>query len=200
MPSNRQPLSKELKRALKKLPTREKDRLLLRLLPTNPDLVRKLEFKLLEDSATQERRAALDETIAAQAREFVHRYASPTYLLRDYRTVSTEITRHRKATRDKLGEVELTLLLFNSTLPELVEELSAPIPDLGKTLHKYVIQRTVKLLKLLTVLSPEERLTQQPALIELGEVMSEIPNLREAASRLNFDINWLLSGEWPTEL
>ena len=197
---NRQPLSKELKRAVKRLPAREKDRLLLRLLPSNPDLVRKLEFKLLEDSATQERRATLHETIAAQAREFVHRYASPTYLLRDYRTVSAEITRHRKATRDKLGEVELTLLLFNATLPELVEELSAPIPNLGHSLHKYIIQRTVKLLNILNDLSPEERLTQQPALIELGEVMSEIPNLREAASRLNFDINWLLSGEWPADL
>ena len=199
MPTRR-PLSRALRRAIAKLPAKEKDRLIFRLLPGNPDMVGKLTFQLLADTTMREARAEMRRQVGQQAEELLHRYASPQFLLREYRAVSAEIAQYRKRTRDKVGEVELTLLLWNTTLPNLLEELTAPIPKLGNTLFKYILQRAVKLLRTLSKVTAEERLEQTPALIELGETIYQIPNLREMATRTGFDVNWLLSGEWPQDL
>ena len=199
--SRRIPLSRPLKRALANLPAREKDRLLNRLLPQHPDLVKQLEFKLLEQGdAREDRRAELRVAIEQQAGELFHRFTSPAYLVREFRQLSGLITEHVKTTQDKEGEVELNLALFNAVLPDLTEELSTPIPNWTTALDKYVINRTFKLLRQLSKLDGEARLRQQLGLLTLGEAIYDIPSLRQKASEAGLDVNWLLSGQWPADL
>ena len=197
----RRPLSKEFKRALAGLPAREKNRLLYRLLAQHPDLAKKLEFKLLEEGgAILKRRAELRADIERQGAELFHRFYSPAGLVKEFRGISSQISAHVKTTRDKAGQIELTLAMFNAVLPNLVEELSAPIPNYTTSLGKYIITRTLKLLRLLNTFDLERRLEFQEQLMTLGEVIYEVAPLRNQATDLGLDVNWLLSGQWPAEI
>src|SRR5438045_2886994 len=107
-------LSPQLKKAIKELSDTEKDKLLLRLLPKNPDLCNRLEYELVENSETQEeRRDKLAEEIKAKMNEEAY---SPGFIMMDMRYLSGDITRHVKTTKDKYGEVSLALLMLRECL------------------------------------------------------------------------------------
>jgi hypothetical protein len=107
-------LSKELKDAILAMPAAEKDKLLLRLVAKDDDLCKKLEYKLLdEESSLEERREEIRKVIASLSKAS---HYSPGYLMMDMRSVNSLITQHVKITKDKYGEVELTLLMLNEVL------------------------------------------------------------------------------------
>ncbi len=106
-------LDKELKKAILRLPEAEKDKLLLRLVAKDADLVERLQFVLIEEeTTTEERRLAVRETIIRTAGGH---YSSPDgWLLKAIRSLNLAITHHVKITKDRYGEVELNLCLINS--------------------------------------------------------------------------------------
>lgn len=109
-------ISDELKRAIKKLPEPEKDKLLLRLIAKDALLVEKLNHQLLEDEVdVEERRDALASQIRERfsAESFAFWSHTPGLVMMEMRSLSGEITRHVKITRDKYGEIQLLLLLIN---------------------------------------------------------------------------------------
>ncbi len=109
-------ISDELKKAIKNLPEPEKDKLLLRLIAKDSMLVAKLNHQLLEDEVAAE---AQREALAHQIREhFTSQHFgswnhTPGLVMMEQRSFSGAINRHVKITKDKYGDIQLTLLLVN---------------------------------------------------------------------------------------
>lgn len=109
-------VSDELKKAIKELPEKEKDKLLLRLIAKDKMLIEKLNHQLLEDEVDMESRR---EELAEQMRKHFNAEGfgfwshTPGLVMMEMRSFSGEITRHVKITKDKYGEVQLNLLLIN---------------------------------------------------------------------------------------
>ncbi len=115
-------LNDSLKKAILNLPTREKDKLLLRLITKDRVLADKLHFELIEGASTiADRKAVILERI-----ELVGKlaYSSAGWLMMDLRTLSGEINYHVKITKDKYGEIELTLRMLTTAFATHSEQLS----------------------------------------------------------------------------
>ena len=75
-------LSEELKKEIKALPSKEKDKLLMRLIPKDSKLVDQLEYKLVEEEGTLEfRRDDMREYIESRANQYPNKYYSSIYQL-----------------------------------------------------------------------------------------------------------------------
>ena len=196
MPSRRVSLSDELKAAVRELPEREKDKLLFRLLPGKPDLVRRLEFELLEDGNTAElRRDELLESLNRYLDEAAKNYYSPGYLLMDLRHASGRITEHVKTTRDKEGELVLNIALVLHSLPRLTEKIAKAKPGKARTLTKWTVSRIQKILKLLAKRHPDEWLDYGDDLRDLAKLLRAVPFFERAAVEVGADIAALERGE-----
>jgi hypothetical protein len=145
-------LSPDLKEAILLMPAAEKDKLLLRLVAKDAKLCQKLEFELLEEGASlEERRAEIRETIDRLA---VGHHYSPGWLMMDMRSVNGTITAHVKTTKDKMGEISLTLYLLNRVYDEQMPHL-AKYSSRSDTLAAYVAKRTQFVLHKLEKLHPD---------------------------------------------
>ena len=104
-------IPKELEAAIKEMPEKEKDKLLLRLIRKDQLLIQQLHHQLLEDEADMElRREELDEKIRDWA---TRNYSdSPGWVMMEMRDISGMITRHVKITKDKYGDVALNLTML----------------------------------------------------------------------------------------
>ncbi len=132
-------LTPEFKAAISKLPDAEKDKLLFRLLKKDSDLCQRLQFELVEQCDTlQERREQLVASINTQAGYDPY---SPGYLMMDMRALNAEITRHVKYTKDKEGEIQLTLLLLRRFL-EAHHAFIVAYLYRAQTLQDYLVKRT----------------------------------------------------------
>lgn len=191
-------LSDELKAAVKALPEKEKDKLLLRLLPKNAALVDRLIFTLLEESATQvERREDLRATIMEELDELAQHFYSPGHLLKQLRRTSGAITRHVKMTRDPYGEIALNFLMLNRSLDLLGGRILTFPPGRARTLNNYVVRRAKKLLTLLSKLHEDYRLDFRDDMQQLGRHIFAQPTMLTTADVLGLDLPSLLKGEVP---
>lgn len=192
-------LSDELKKAIKLMPPRDKDKLLLRLIAKDFDLIQQLEFQLLEGSATvEERREEIKEDIQQTLLESKRYFYSPGYLLLDLRNLSGKINFHVKTTKDKYGEIELNFFMLNRALELMGEQIRPFSAVKSRTLNEYIVRRTLKLLKLLNKLHDDYRLDFKQPMQQLAEAIGDLPNLMRTASKEMLDINWLLKGERPS--
>lgn len=110
-------IAKELQKAILGLPDKEKDKLLLRLIAKNDLLVEQLQFQLMEDESHIQIRRDDVKDLIIRTITAVHT-SSIGWLLMDMRACSGAITRHVKVTKDKYGEIELTLFLLERVLSE----------------------------------------------------------------------------------
>lgn len=191
-------LSDELKAAVKALPEKEKDKLVLRLLPKNPALVDRLVFTLLEDEATQlERREDLRDTIIQELDQISQSYFTPGLLLKLMRKMSAAITRHVKMTRDPYGEIALNFLMLNRAFDLFGGRILTYSPRRSRTLNNYVVRRAKKLLTLLSKLHEDYRLDFQDEMRELGRHIFAQPLMLITADVLGLDLQALLKGDIP---
>jgi DNA replication protein DnaD len=186
-------LSNELKTAISQLPDKEKDKLLFRLIPKNYDLVAQLEFKLLEDGNTAEiRREELKEILQKSLKYAVSSFYSPGYLMMDLRSMSGAITQHVKTTKDKVGEVELNLLMLNSALKGCRNQLqNAPARKIQK-FDEYVVKRAIKIMSLVDKIHEDYKIEFEDSIQALGKNISEIDSTKVVANRLGLDLNDLI--------
>ncbi|HEX8529834.1 MAG TPA: hypothetical protein VF646_07415, partial [Cytophagales bacterium] len=115
-------------------------------------LCQKLEYELLEEGTSlQERRtdirAAIDQLAVGQ-------HYSPGWLMMDMRGVNGMITAHVKTTKDKMGEIALTLYLLNRVYDEQMPHL-AKYSSRSDTLAAYVAKRTQFIVQKLEKLHPD---------------------------------------------
>ncbi|MFT5914629.1 MAG: hypothetical protein ACJAWV_001335 [Flammeovirgaceae bacterium] len=186
-------LSDELKTAISQLPDKEKDKLLFRLIPKNSDLVAQLEFKLLEDGNTAEiRREELKELLQRSLVLSVNRYYSPGILMMDLRSMSGAITHHVKTTKDKVGEVELNLLMLNHVLENCRNELQNANARKIQKFDEYVVKRAIKIMTLVEKIHEDYKIEFEDSIQALGKNISQINSTKLVANRLNLDLNELI--------
>lgn len=186
-------LDDALKDAIRAMPEKEKDKLLLRLIPKNRLLVEQLEFKLIDREETVlVRRSELEEHIhnmvARQQKYFDDHPREVLYLLQQ---ISGKINWHVSVTKDKLGEIELQLLM----LVEVLEKCFPPtsnfsIWELGK-FAEYVVKRIKKIIGLIEKQHEDYQLEFQLSLNKIGEVIIPHESFQIIAEELDFDISLL---------
>lgn len=134
------------------MPGVEKDKLLLRLIAKDTVLTERLQFELVEHSATLDDRRDI-------IRQFISRTAklhqdSAGWVMMDMRTVSGYISRHLKVTKDKYGEVELMLYMLN-TFYEHNAHLLQKYNSRTDKAAEYIAKRTEQVLKKVEKLDPD---------------------------------------------
>jgi len=189
--------SKEFKEAIINLPDSEKDKLLLRLLKKDLDLVNKLEFELLGEESVDEKRLELKQRIQEKAKKIAKNFYSLGYLTMDLRYLSGEITEHVKITKDKFGEASLNLLMLNEFLKNNSEFIIKSTIGKSYKLCIYIIARTFKILILIKKLHEDYFVDFEIPLKKLGAQISRVPFLMETAINNGLDVNWLLKAEIP---
>ncbi|RFS15409.1 hypothetical protein [Emticicia sp. C21] len=137
-------IPKELEKAILGLPAKEKDKILLRLIGRNELLTQQLQYQLLEnESFLEDRRDEIKKSIQRVSK--MH-HDTPGWLMMDMRELNSRITMHVKVTKDKYGEVELTLYLLNAFFEnqsKLLEKYSSK----SDTVALYIAKRTEFVLK-----------------------------------------------------
>jgi hypothetical protein len=145
-------IAKELKEAICQMPEKEKDKILLRLIAKDTMLIARLEHKLFGDEA--ETKALAEEIKENIDRVMNYDHDTPGWLMMAMRSINGDITRHVKITKDKVGEIELTLYLLSITFKKqenFLEEYSYRADKFGG----YVCKRTDFILKKIIKLHPD---------------------------------------------
>jgi len=187
-------LPDELKEAISLLSNKEKDKLLFRLIAKDAALVEKLTFELLEDKESKDdRREEIYQMIDKGFEKY--RFYSPGYLLLTLRSISGDINRHLKTTKDKYGEIQLNLLMLNKSLGLFGEKIRKAPPHKSRTFNAYVVKRAVKLVGLLRKLHEDYLLDFQEDIQKLGQYMDEHPRMKYLAEELGPDIEMLKRGD-----
>ncbi|MCU0471150.1 MAG: hypothetical protein MUF58_21435 [Arcicella sp.] len=145
-------LEKDLQAAILAMPTKERDKLLLKLIAKDDILIQQLQFSLVEEGTSIEfRRDEIKNSIDKLYR--LDAYSSG-YLMMDMRYLNGDITRHVKVTKDKYGEVELTLKLLKDCFEKQLKWITKYNAKTD-TLANYVVKRTDFLLKKVIKLHPD---------------------------------------------
>lgn len=111
----------QLKKAIVQMLPKEKDKLLLRLIAKDKALTDRLYFELIEGSATiPERR---DDIVSHIAHASTMAMDSPAWIMMEMKSLSGTIAYHVKITKDKLGAIELNILLLNTFLTRFSDKL-----------------------------------------------------------------------------
>jgi len=175
-------IEKELKQAIVEMPEKEKDRLLLRLIAKDLNLLNQLQFKLLEgEGATQERKEEVKNYIHRRASYYPGHYYSPGYLMMEMRDCSGMINDYRSITKDKIGEIELQLDMLVSLLEPNIKKLVNAPPRKMVKFTPYVVKRAGKIVGMIEKLHEDYHLEFADTLKRLGELIKKIdPNGRVA--------------------
>lgn len=145
-------ISEELKKAIVQMPQKEKDKLLLRLIGKDDNLVQRLEFELIEQGDTiQIRRDDIKRSILKMAQM---NHSTPGWMMMDMRSFSGNINQHVKTTKDKYGDIELTLYLL-LTFFEYQSDMLLIHNSKSDSCAEYIAKKTDGLLKKLNKFDPD---------------------------------------------
>jgi hypothetical protein len=145
-------LNSPLQEAILSMPSKEKDKLLLKLIAKDDVLTQQLQFTLVEEGTSIDFRR--DEVKATIDKLYRQNAMSSGYLMMDMRYVNAEISRHVKVTKDKYGEVELTIKLLKDCFEKQLKWIKQ-YTSKSDTLSNYVAKRTDFVLKKLIKLHPD---------------------------------------------
>jgi len=190
----------EFKQAISQLPSKDKDKLILRLLKRDVNLANQLYFELISGDSVEGRRSNMEIRIKNEITKMTGSYYSPGYLLLDIRSLSAEITQHVKITRDKYGEVSLNILMLKELLIKNSTRIAEAKLKKSYTLGIYIIARVFKILILIKSLHEDYFLEFEDGLKELGQLISNNPMLIRLAIDNGLDVNWLLQAEIPEDI
>jgi hypothetical protein len=190
----------EFKAAISNLPSKEKDKLILRLLKHDVALASRLHFELVDVRSVEELRDALEKKLIQNVNNYGSKNIKPDYFALDLKSLSGEINEHVYTTKDKYGEISLNLTM-------MVEALKATNINFKKHSYQnqykfmmYIIQRIFKILILMTKLDPDYLIEFRDKMKELGFLMGENINMMHLAINNGLDVNWLLSQEIPEDI
>lgn len=162
----------ELQEAILALPSKEKNKLLIRLINKDELLVEQLQFKLLEntDSDLSFRIAQIKEEIDISFKQNISYYKD---LLSFTRDKITAINRFQKITKDKRGELELLVYIYSKIR-------TAKIKNTLKDFHfklkfkDYSLLRLKKMNTLLDGLHEDYRIEFEEELFEITTYINEL--------------------------
>lgn len=190
----------EFKGALAMLPSKEKDKLLWRLIKRDELLARRLEFELLAPYDAIDKRNELAEQIQNIIISMLGRRERLSAILSQFRYLSGDITRHVYVTKDKVGEISLNFVLLQVAM-QLLNNTSYLFG--GRNTQKYVVYMLNKLYRtcmLVNKLHPDFHIELEDDAQKLGEIMQTNPDLMKYVKHHKFNVNWLLDFEIPDDL
>lgn len=193
--------TKEFKEELSNMSSKEKDKLILRLLKKDVNLAKRLHFELLDTSSVDDRREIMERHIISKMAESYNHFYAIAYLNVEVRWLSGDITAHVRTTKDKFGEASLNLLLLNEILRLHKNNiLTARPPAKLRKFSVAIIARVFKVLLLINKMDVDFFIEFKDDLRLLGEAFGENDHLMHTAIRNGLDVNWLLRGELPGDL
>jgi hypothetical protein len=196
-------LPKELKDAISNLPSKEKDKLILRLLRKDETLANRLYFELCSAQSVEDKRRDAKKEVksdVAAATNYYSRYHSVGIFLMYTRHAFGTINKHVSITKDKHGEVLLTLYALTEILEQNKENLAVESARHSHTFSKSIIAKTFKTLLLINKMHEDYRIEYDENLEKLGKLISDIPNLMSYAMHNGLDVNWLITGDIPNDI
>lgn len=182
--------SKEFKAALSQFSSKEKDKLIFRLLRKDKLLSKKLYFELIEEETTDDKRNTMESYLKERITDLSKHIGNPKYFLVLVRKLSGEITEHVKVTTDKFGDVFLNLFLVNTIL-EHNDKLSRQRFDAVYKLYIYLINKIIKALIQIQKLDEDYWLEFDEILTDIDFQLHENLYLEKLCINNGLDFNWL---------
>ena len=190
----------DFKAALALLPSKEKDRLLWRLIKRDELLARRLEYELLAPYDALDKRNELATHIRKKTTSFYERRWRLSEILPQMRGFSGDITRHVYITKDKVGEILLNLVLLQEALG-LLQYSSYMFA--GRNAQKYILYMLNKLFRtcmLFNKLHIDYHIELEDDAHKLGEIIEANSDLMKYVKHHKFNVNWLLDFDIPDDL
>ena len=188
--------SKEFKQALSEFSSKEKDKLIFRLLKKDKLLSKKLYFELIEEETTDDKRNTMESYLKERITDLSKHIGNPKYFLVLVRKLSGEITEHVKVTTDKFGDVFLNLFLVNTIL-EHNDKLSRQRFDAVYKLYIYLINKIIKALIQIQKLDEDYWLEFDKILTDIDFQLHENLYLEKLCINNGLDFNWLKCDNIP---
>ncbi len=184
-------LDDKLKAAIARMPVAEKDKILLRLVAKDKKLVNRLIFELIEGGDTRdERAAALKEEIQKDLRNAKLYDLTPGFLLLYLRNWNARITEHVQATKDKSGEVALTVFMLAEAF-RIHREMLDSFPDRrSDTLAPYMVKR------LKTIIGKAEKLHEDYFIEFRSDMQALLAHIWSFRPTQQFALEAALPREW----
>ena len=192
--------SKEFKEAVLHLSESEKDKLLIRLLKKDENLVNRLYFELIDDQTVDDHRLKMESRVEVRAEEITRFAKSLNHLKMLTRYLSGEISEHVRITKDKFGEVSLNLLMLNTLLKHSQKLYKKSTQIQARKFSLYVIVRTYRTLLLIDKMHEDLHMEFEDDLHQLGNLIGDEPKLMQFALQNGLDVNWLITNEIPEDI
>lgn len=190
----------ELKKAIQLLTEAEKDKLIFRLLRSNPKIERELYFELVDTDSVEQKREKIHSHVISEVKRMSERFKSAGQLMMELRYLSGTINEHVTITKDKIGEIELNSLMIREALNHNNLRLSEIKLNVMHKMGLYVIARAFKILLLVHKQHKDLHIEFRDDIEKIGHLIGENPNLMRIAIHNGFDVNWLIRFEWPDNL
>lgn len=177
--------TKDFKEAISNFTSKEKDKLIIRLLKKDRILAHRLYFELIDPETVDDKRSQMEVLIKEEVSEAAKKYGRTKYFLPGIRRISAKITEHVKITTDKFGEVSLALLLVAETLKKQ--------PKVGDhfKLHIYLLNKIFRSLVLTRKLDPDYFLDFREVYKSVQTQLSSSKNLEDLALHNGLFLSWL---------
>lgn len=195
-------IDKELKEAIRRLTSEEKDKLIFRLLKKDPDLANRLLFELVSSDSREDRRKEVRKSIECymkMTRSYIT-YTSPGIVLMDMRSASGYVNEHVRITKDRYGEVELHFFILKEYLKMYNKYFKNTPADRSFTLHIYLVARAFKIMVLLKKMHEDLMCEFTDDLEETGLLFADSPDLMKVAVNNGLDVNWLIGNDIPDNI
>ncbi len=192
---------KQFKVALSELSSKEKDKLIWRLLKRDWYLSEQLYFEMIDTRSQEELRQECAELVKEKVEKLGYDGAYMAQMQRFIRYVSGDIALHVRITKDKYGEIELNLLMMNELLhghKDFIIESNSE--KYKRKLFLYVVNRAFRTMVQLQKIHEDLRLDFSEAFIALGENIKAIPELYELAEENGLEVNWLTDFDIPDNI
>lgn len=190
----------DFKDALKGLPEKEKDKLLLRLLKKDLSLANQLYFQLIETRSVEELRTEVETKMVKFLKNRGNQFYSPGVLMMDLRDTSGMINEHVSNTKDKYGDPYLNCVMLINTLQANREHLLDCTKYESFKLNAYIVARIFKILTQVKALHEDLQYDFQELFEHLLDEMVEIPDLMDATIFHGLDLNWIHYRQIPDDI
>ncbi|MBP1640147.1 MAG: hypothetical protein H6Q17_1730 [Bacteroidetes bacterium] len=193
-------LPKELKEAISRLPSTEKDKLIFRLLKKDLTLANRLLFELTSEDSVEDKREQVKQRLTLRINSATNHYYSPGYLLMAVRDMSGFINEHVSLTKDKFGEAQLNLWMINKVLEENGAKILSTTRGKANTFCVATIARAFKIMLLIKKMHEDYRIEFEDDLKKLGKLIGNNPYLMQSAIYNGLDVNWMIGAKIPENL
>lgn len=190
----------DFKDALKGLPEKEKDKLLLRLLKKDFSLANQLYFQLVETRSVEELRTEVETKMVKFLKNRGNQFYSPGVLMMVLRDTSGMINEHVSNTKDKYGDPYLNCVMLIKTLQANKEHLLDCTKYESFKLNAYIVARIFKILTQVKALHEDLQYDFQELFEHLLDEMVEIPDLMDATIFHGLDLNWIHYRQIPDDI